>query len=86
MTPYGILVKQESEIFTPLVLKYSTTSPEIELRMTNIKSPAQFLYRVPGEELMHDCTEVTELQTKMCPHLREQELQRGEKLLIEGSS
>lgn len=62
------------------------TSPELDLKVTQVQSPAQFLYGDPGEQLVHDCIEVTEFQTKIRPDLGDQELQRGEKLVTDGSS
>lgn len=68
------------------ILKYETiliTSPELELKVTNVQSPAQFSYGDPGEELVRGCIGIIKLQTKICPDFGERELQRGEKLFID---
>lgn len=85
----GILAqKAEKWLTDSQILKYEAiliTSPELELKVTNVQSPAQFLYGDPGKELVHDCIEIIELQTKICPDLGDREL-RGEKLFTDGSS
>lgn len=47
---------------------------------------AQFLFGEVAEKLVHDCVEVVKLQTKIREDLEEEELDKGEKWFVEGSS
>lgn len=87
----GILhQKAEKWLTDSRILKYEAiliNSPELQLKTTTAKNPAEFLYRNCEERgLVHDCIELIDLQTKIRPDLEEVELLEGERYFVDGSS
>ncbi|RMC09747.1 hypothetical protein DUI87_13534 [Hirundo rustica rustica] len=71
------------------LLKYEAIlihAPELELRTTKAKNPAEFLFGEASEGPTHNCSEMTELQTKIRADLEEEELEEGEKWFVDGSA
>ncbi|RMC19563.1 hypothetical protein DUI87_03121 [Hirundo rustica rustica] len=60
--------------------------PELELRTTTAKNPAEFLFGEASEGLTHNCAEIIELQTKIREDLEEEKLEEGEKWFVDGSA
>ncbi|RMC21415.1 hypothetical protein DUI87_02280 [Hirundo rustica rustica] len=60
--------------------------PELELRTTTAKNPAEFLFGEASEGLTHNCAEIIELQTKIRADLDEEELEEGEKWFVDRSA
>ena len=92
-TPHNVrgVLQQKAEkwLTDSRILKYETiliNSPDLELKVTSAQRPAQFFFGEPSEKLQHDCLEVIEVQTKVRPDLKETELEKGEKLFVDGSS
>ncbi|KAJ7428273.1 gag-pro-pol polyprotein [Willisornis vidua] len=92
-TPHNIrgILQQKAEkwLTDSRLLKYESIlihSPKLELEVTSLQNPAQFLYGEPLEKLSHDCIQVIESQTKIREDLEEEELPDGEKLYTDGSS
>lgn len=52
----------------------------------NSLNPAQFLYGEPQEDLIHNCLEIVNYQTKVRGDLLDQPLSEGEEIFIDGSS
>lgn len=93
LTPHNIrgILQQKAEkwITDARLLKYEGIlihSPKLEIETTSWQNPAQFLYGDPEDVLSHDCLLSIENQTKIRPDLEEEELERGEKLFVDGSS
>nr|XP_026652457.1 uncharacterized protein LOC113459946 [Zonotrichia albicollis] len=86
----GILRQKADKWLTAArLLKYGAVlihSQDLELRTTTTQSPAQFLFGEASGELVHDCVEVVELQTKIREDLEERELDKREKWFVDGSS
>lgn len=86
----GILQQKADKWITDArLLKYESIlilSPELSLEVTTLQNPTQFLYGEPSENLTHDCLHNIEEQTKIRPDLEEEELEKGEKLFVDGSS
>lgn len=64
----------------PSALKYEAIlidKDDLELITDNHLDSAQFLYGEPVEELVHDCLEIINYQTKVRENLTEQPLQEG---------
>lgn len=61
-------------------------SPKLSLRTVGAVNPAEFLYPGESTELVHDCLQTIEQQTRIRPDLEEEELQHGEIFFIDGSS
>lgn len=81
--------KAEKWLTDSRLLKYEgilIESPRLTLRSTTAVNPAEFLY--PGEtpNLIHDCFQTIEQQTRIRPDLEEEELENGEVLFVDGSS
>ncbi len=93
LSPHNIrgILQQKAEkwITDARLLKYEgilISSPKLELEVTGLQNPAQFLYGEPSEEITHDCLHTIEEQAKIRPDLEEEELEDGEKLFVDGSS
>lgn len=93
LSPHNIrgILQQKAEkwITDARLLKYEgilISSPKLELEVTNLQNPAQFLYGEPSDKISHDCLRNIEEQTKIRPDLEEEELEEGEKLFVDGSS
>ncbi|TRZ08702.1 hypothetical protein HGM15179_018410 [Zosterops borbonicus] len=77
--------KTQSETWEPLD-NLPPTYLDLELRTTAAQNPAQFLFGEALEEPTHNCAEVVELQTKIRPDLKEEELEEGEKWFVDRSA
>ena len=93
LSPHNIrgVLQQKAEkwITDARLVKYEAiliTSPHLTLETTSLQNPAQFLYGEPSQDLFHDCLRNIEEQTKIRPDLEEEELGKGEKLFVDGSS
>ncbi|KAJ7413663.1 hypothetical protein BTVI_42829 [Pitangus sulphuratus] len=84
-TAYGVLTQVWAGQKKP-VGYYSRLLDPLELEVTDLQNPAQFLYGEPKGDLIHDCLQMINLQTKIREDLEEEELEEGEKLYIDGSS
>lgn len=86
----GILQQKADKCLTDArLLKYeaiSIHSQDLELRTMTAQNPAQFLFGEASEELVDNCMEVVEFQTKIREDLEEEELDEGEKWFLDGSS
>ncbi|RMB92925.1 hypothetical protein DUI87_30663 [Hirundo rustica rustica] len=82
--------KAEKWIMDARLLKYEgilLDSPKLTLEVTALQNPAQFLYGRPSEDgLAHECLSTIEEQTKIRPDLDEEELEEGDRLVVDGSS
>ncbi|TRZ20758.1 hypothetical protein HGM15179_006361 [Zosterops borbonicus] len=92
-TPHNVrnILQQKAEKWLTdfRLLKYEAiliSSPRLELRTTSAQNPAQFMFGDPSKELLHDCAEIVELQTKVRPDLEDQELEGGEKWFVNESA
>ena len=93
LTPHNIrgVLQQKADkwITDARLLKYEGIlihSPKLEIEVTSLQNPAQFLYGEPSESLNHNCLHTIEEQAKIRPDLEETELEEGEKLFVDGSS
>lgn len=80
--------KAEKWITDARPLKYEgilIQSPKLEIKITTLQNPAQFLYGEPARQLTHDCLKTIEEQTEIRPDL-EEALENGERLFVNGSS
>ncbi|XP_064258499.1 uncharacterized protein LOC135289061 [Passer domesticus] len=72
------------------LLKYEgilLEAPNFTLETTAIQNPATFLFgSIEQEPLTHNCLITIEEQTKIRPDLEEEELDKGERLFVDGSS
>ncbi|RMC21526.1 hypothetical protein DUI87_02392 [Hirundo rustica rustica] len=71
------------------LLKYEVIlihAPELELKTTTAKNPAQFLFGEASEKPTHNCSELIELQTKVRADLEDEELEEGEKWFVDSSA
>ncbi|XP_069766770.1 uncharacterized protein [Narcine bancroftii] len=72
------------------ILKYETIlilGKDLQFTKNNSCNPAQFLYGgETGEEVEHDCVELTDLQTKTREDLRDTPLGEGYEFYIDGSA
>ncbi|RMC13518.1 hypothetical protein DUI87_08594 [Hirundo rustica rustica] len=71
------------------LLKYEAIlihAPELELRTTTAKNPAEFLFGEASEGLTHNCSELIEFQTKVRADLEEEKLEEREKWFVDGSA
>lgn len=82
-TPHNIrgVLQQKADkwITDARLLKYEGIlihSPRLELEVTSLQNPAQFLYGEPSESLAHDCIRLLEHQTKIREDL-EKKYQEG---------
>ncbi|XP_017667104.1 PREDICTED: protein NYNRIN-like [Lepidothrix coronata] len=86
----GVLrLRAEKWLTDSRLLKYESillNTSKLELEVTHLQNPAQFLYGEPQGNVVHDCSQVISLQTKIREDLEEEELDTGEKLYIDGSS
>ncbi|TRZ14268.1 hypothetical protein HGM15179_012850 [Zosterops borbonicus] len=71
-TPHDVrnILQQKAEkwLTDSRLLKYEAiliSSLGLELKTTSARNPAQFTFGDPSEELLHDCAEIVELQTKV---------------------
>ncbi|XP_057269062.1 uncharacterized protein LOC130601185 isoform X1 [Pezoporus wallicus] len=81
--------KAEKWLTDSRLLKYEgilIESPKLSLKTIGAVNPAEFLYPGEGNELLHNCFQTIEQQTRIRPDLEEEELQCGEVLFIDGSS
>ncbi|KAJ7409744.1 hypothetical protein WISP_112509 [Willisornis vidua] len=92
-TPHNIrgILQQKAEkwLTDSWLLKYEGIllhSSRLELEVTNLQNPAQFLYGEPEGNITHDCLKVIDIQAKIWDDVEEEELTEGEKLCIDGSS
>ncbi|RMC19911.1 hypothetical protein DUI87_03477 [Hirundo rustica rustica] len=71
------------------MLKYETIlidSDDMTLEVNRSLNPAQFLYGEPADNLIHNCLEIIQYQTKVWGDLEEQALSEGEIIYVDGSS
>ncbi|RMC20116.1 hypothetical protein DUI87_00966 [Hirundo rustica rustica] len=92
-TPHSVrtILQQKADkwLTDARLLKYEAIlihAPELELRTTTAKNPAEFLFGDASEGLTHNCAEIIELQTKIRADLEEEELEEGEKWFMDGSA
>ncbi|XP_049653795.1 uncharacterized protein LOC126037503 [Accipiter gentilis] len=81
--------KAEKWLTDSRLLKYEgilIESPKLSLKTIGAINPAEFLYPGESNELLHNCFQTIEQQTRIRPDLEEEELQCGEILFIDGSS
>ncbi|RMB99706.1 hypothetical protein DUI87_23708 [Hirundo rustica rustica] len=85
------LSKQKAEkwLTDARLLKYEAIlihAPELELRTTKANNPAEFLFGEASGGPTHNCSDLTELQTKVRADLEDEELEDGEKWFVDGSA
>ncbi|RMB90844.1 hypothetical protein DUI87_32768 [Hirundo rustica rustica] len=71
------------------MLKYEAIlidSDDLTLEVNKILNPAQFLYGEPADNLIHNCLEIIQYQTKVQGDLKEQALSEGEIIYVDRSS
>ncbi|RMC22273.1 hypothetical protein DUI87_00584 [Hirundo rustica rustica] len=71
------------------LLKYEAIlihAPELELKTTKAKNPAEFLFGEASEGPIQNCSDLIELQTKIRADLEDEELEEGEKWFVDGSA
>ncbi|XP_064258517.1 uncharacterized protein LOC135289102 [Passer domesticus] len=82
--------KADKWISDARLLKYEgilLEAPNLTLETTAIQNPATFLFgSIEQEPLTHNCLITIEEQTKIRPDLEEEELDKGERLFVDGSS
>ncbi|KAF4796003.1 hypothetical protein TURU_088131 [Turdus rufiventris] len=81
--------KAEKWITDARLLKYEgilIQSPKLEIEITTLQNPAQFLYGEPAGQLTHDYLKTIEEQTKIRPDIEEEALENRERLFVDGSS
>ncbi|XP_064258441.1 protein NYNRIN-like [Passer domesticus] len=82
--------KADKWISDARLLKYEgilLEAPNFTLETTAIQNPATFLFgSIEQEPLTHNCLITIEEQTKIRPDLEEEELDKGERLFVDGSS
>ncbi|RMC09720.1 hypothetical protein DUI87_13507 [Hirundo rustica rustica] len=92
-TPHNVrtILQQKADkwLTDARLLKYEAIlihAPELELRTTTAKNPAEFLFGEALEGPSHNCSELIELQTKVRADLEDEELEEGEKWFVDGSA
>ncbi|RMB96023.1 hypothetical protein DUI87_27462 [Hirundo rustica rustica] len=92
-TPHAVrnVLNQKAEkwLTDSRMLKYEAIlidSDDLTLEVNRSLNPAQFLYGEPADNLIHNCLEIIQYQTKVRGHLEEQALSEGEIIYVDGSS
>ncbi|RMB88642.1 hypothetical protein DUI87_34981 [Hirundo rustica rustica] len=81
--------KAEKWLTDSRMLKYEAIlidSDDLTLEVNRSLNPAQFLYGEPADNLIHNCLEIIQYQTKVRGDLEEQALSEGEIIYVDGSS
>ncbi|RMC20184.1 hypothetical protein DUI87_01030 [Hirundo rustica rustica] len=81
--------KAEKWLTDSRMLKYDAIlidSDDLTLEVNRSLNPAQFLYGEPADNLIHNCLEIIQYQTKVRGDLEEQALSEGEIIYVDGSS
>ncbi|RMB96100.1 hypothetical protein DUI87_27386 [Hirundo rustica rustica] len=81
--------KAEKLLTDSRMLKYEAIlidSDDLTLEVNRSLNPAQFLYGEPADNLIHNCLEIIQYQTKVRGHLEEQALSEGEIIYVDVSS
>ncbi|RMB97597.1 hypothetical protein DUI87_25859 [Hirundo rustica rustica] len=81
--------KAEKWLTDSRMLKYEAIlidSDDLTLEVNRSLNPAQFLYGEPADNLIHNCLEIIQYQTKVQGDLEEQALSEGEIIYVDGSS
>ncbi|RMB92846.1 hypothetical protein DUI87_30740 [Hirundo rustica rustica] len=92
-TPHAVrnvlIQKAEKWLTDSRMLKYETIlidNDDLTLEVNGSLNPAQFLYGEPADNLIHNCSEIIQYQTKVQGVLEEQALSEGEIIYVDGSS
>ncbi|RMC20105.1 hypothetical protein DUI87_00951 [Hirundo rustica rustica] len=92
-TPHAVrnVLNQKAEkwLTDSRMLKYEAiliNSDDLTLEVNRSLNPAQFLYGEPADNLIHNCLEIIQYQTKVQGDLEEQALSEGEIIYVDGSS
>ncbi|RMC21662.1 hypothetical protein DUI87_02530 [Hirundo rustica rustica] len=92
-TPHAVrnVLNQKAEkwLTDSRMLKYEAIlidSDDLTLEVNRSLNPAQFLYGEPADNLIHNCLEIIQYQTKVQGDLEEQALSEGEIIYVDGSS
>ncbi|RMC22064.1 hypothetical protein DUI87_02935 [Hirundo rustica rustica] len=92
-TPHAVrnVLNQKAEkwLTDSRMLKYEAIlidSDDLTLEVNRSLNPAQFLYGEPADNLIHNCLEIIQYQTKVRGDLEEQALSEGEIIYVDGSS
>ncbi|RMC21756.1 hypothetical protein DUI87_02625 [Hirundo rustica rustica] len=92
-TPHAVrnVLNQKAEkwLTDSRMLKYEAIlidSDDLTLEVNRSLNPAQFLYGEPADNLIHNCLETIQYQTKVRGDLEEQALSEGEIIYVDGSS
>ncbi|RMC21877.1 hypothetical protein DUI87_02748 [Hirundo rustica rustica] len=92
-TPHAVqnVLNQKAEkwLTDSRMLKYEAIlidSDDLTLEVNKSLNPAQFLYGEPADNLIHNCLEIIQYQTKVRGDLEEQALSEGEIIYVDGSS
>ncbi|RMB96043.1 hypothetical protein DUI87_27483 [Hirundo rustica rustica] len=81
--------KAEKWLTDSRMLKYEAIlidSDDLTLEVNKSLNPAQFFYGEPADNLIHNCLEIIQYQTKVQGDLKEQALSEGEIIYVDGSS
>ncbi|RMC21564.1 hypothetical protein DUI87_02431 [Hirundo rustica rustica] len=92
-TPHAVrnVLNQKAEkwLTDSKMLKYEAIlidSDDLTLEVNRSLNPAQFLYGEPADNLIHNCLEIIQYQTKVRRDLEGQALSEGEIIYVDGSS
>ncbi|RMC03780.1 hypothetical protein DUI87_19533 [Hirundo rustica rustica] len=92
-TPHAVrnVLNQKAEkwLTDSRMLKYEAIlidSDDLTLEVNKSLNPAQFFYGEPADNLIHNCLEIIQYQTKVRGDLEEQALSEGEIIYVDGSS